>query len=79
MINVREYRMGVPKKVTDKPLRVPKANTPLDLSTKLHRATLTQERRVIVTEAMGEMFYAFGNKRTPWKPWLTYEENMSCE
>jgi hypothetical protein len=26
---------------------------------------------------MGELFYAFGYVRKPWKDWLTYEENMN--
>jgi hypothetical protein len=33
-------------------------------------------KRVLVREGMGEMFYCFGETLKPWKPYLTYEENM---
>jgi hypothetical protein len=69
-----EYRMGRRRTVTDKPL---KRYEPLELLGKLHKADSTQARRVLVREAMGGLFYAWGNKRKPWKDWLTYEENMN--
>ena len=68
-----EYRMGKQRTVTDKPL---KRYEPLELLGKLHRADNTQARQVLVSEAMGEMFYIWGKKRKPWKPYLTYLENM---
>jgi len=69
--------MGKPKTVTDKPLRVPKANTPLELTAKLAKADTAKARRVLVGEVMTELFYIFGETLTPYKTWLTYEENMN--
>jgi hypothetical protein len=69
--------MGKPRTVTDKPLKMPRANDPVYLWAKLVKADSTQARRVLVAEAMGELFYAFGVVRKPWKDWLTYEENMN--
>ena len=69
-----EYRMGKPRTVTDKPLR---RNEPLELLARLHKADSTQARRVLVNDAMGEMFYIWGDKRRAWRDWLTYEENFS--
>lgn len=69
-----EYRMGKQRTVTDKPL---KRYEPLELLGKLHRADNTQARQVLVSEAMGEMFYIFGEKRRSWRDWLTYEENYA--
>ena len=77
MIKCTEYRMGRPRTVTDKPLKAPRANDPVYLGAKLIKADSTQSRRVLVSEAMGEMFYVFGYVRKPWKDWLTYEENMN--
>lgn len=77
MIKCTEYRMGKPRTVTDKPLKMPRANDPVYLWAKLVKADSTQARRVLVAEAMGELFYAFGVVRKPWKDWLTYEENMN--
>ena len=76
MIKAKEYIMGKPKTVTDQPLRRPKKNEPLELLGKLHKAETTKERRVLVREVMGDFFYAWGEKRRAWKPYLTYEENM---
>jgi hypothetical protein len=72
-----EYRMGRPRTVTDKPLKKPKPNEPLELLGRLHKAGDTKARRVLVAEAMGDMFYIWGKVRKPWKPYLTYEENMN--
>ena len=69
--------MGKPKTVTDKPLRVPKANTPLELTAKLAKADTAKARRVLVGEVMGDLFYVFGKSIKPMKPYLTYEENMN--
>lgn len=77
MMKGTEYRMGKPKTVTDKPLRVPKANTPLELTAKLAKADTAKARRVLVGEVMGDLFYVFGKSINPWKPYLTYEENMN--
>lgn len=77
MINAREYLMGKRKTVTDQPLRRRKKNEPLELLGKLHKASTTKERQVIVEQAMGELFYIWGEKRRAWKPYLTYEENMN--
>ena len=77
MIKCTEYRMGRPRTVTDKPLKAKRANDPVYLGAKLQKADGTQARRVLVSEAMGEMFYAFGEERKAWKDYLTYEENMN--
>ena len=77
MIKCTEYRMGKQKTVTDKPLKKPKPNDPVYLGAKLIKADGVQARRVLVSEAMGEMFYAFGEERKAWKDYLTYEENMN--
>ena len=77
MIKATEYRMGKPRTVTDKPLRQPKPNEPLELGAKLIKAEDTLARRVLVSEAMGDLFYVWGKAIKPWKPWLTYEENMN--
>lgn len=71
-----EYRMGKRRTINDKPLHKPKPNAPLELLGKLHKADNTEDRRVLVSEAMGGMFYIWGNERKPWKPYLTYLENM---
>ena len=77
MIKCTEYRMGKQKTVTDKPLKKPKPNDPLELGARLVKADSTQARRVIVGEVMGELFYVWGEVIKPWKPYLTYEENMT--
>ena len=69
--------MGKPRTVSDKPLRVPRKNEPLELLGKLHKADSTLARRVLVAEAMGGLFYMWGKTIKPWKPYLTYEENMN--
>lgn len=69
-----EYRMGRRKTVTDKPLKMPRANDPVELLSKLHKADCTKVRRELVS-AVNPVFYIFGETLTPWKPWLTYEEN----
>jgi hypothetical protein len=66
--------MGKPRTYSDKPL---KRNEPVELLSKLHKADSTKARRVLVSEAMGEIFYAFGEKRRAWRDWLDYEENFS--
>ncbi len=76
MIKCTEYRMGKPRTVTDKPLRATRPNDPVYLGAKLVKADSTQARRVLVAEAMTDMFYIWGNERKPWKPYLSYEENM---
>ena len=77
MIKCTEYRMGKQKTVTDKPLKKPKPNDPQELGARLVKADSTQARRVIVGEVMGELFYVWGEVIKPWKPYLTYEENMN--
>lgn len=77
MIRCTEYRMGKPRTVTDKPLRRPKPNDPLELGARLVKADGAQARRVLVSEVMGELFYVFGNERKVWKDYLTYEENVN--
>ena len=77
MIKCTESRMGKQKTVTDKPLKKPKPNDPLELGARLVKADSTQARRVIVGEVMGELFYVWGEVIKPWKPYLTYEENMN--
>lgn len=77
MIKTTEYRMGKPKTMRDKPLRATRINEALELSMKLSKANSTEERRVLVAEVMGELFYAWGNERKAWKDYLTYEENMN--
>jgi hypothetical protein len=77
MIKCTEYRMGKPKTMKDKPLRVPRPNDPLELGARLVKADSTQARRVLVSEVMGDLFYAWGNNPRPWKDYLTYEENMN--
>jgi len=77
MIKCTEYRMGRPRTVTDKPLKATRPNDPVYVGAKLIKADSTQARRVLVSEAMGEMFYVFGFKRQAWKDYLTYEENMN--
>jgi hypothetical protein len=56
---------------------MPRPNDPVYLGAKLVKADSTQARRELVSVAMGELFYAFGFVRKPWKDWLTYEENMN--
>ena len=68
--------MGKPRTVTDKPLKKPKPNEPLELSAKLHKADTTEARRVLVAE-VNPFFYIFGEEIKPWKPWLSYEDNMN--
>jgi hypothetical protein len=68
--------MGKPKTMKDKPLRISKPNEPLELGARLVKADSAQARRVLVSEVMGDLFYAWGNNPRPWKPYLTYEENM---
>jgi len=77
MIKCTEYRMGKRKTVSDKPLKKVKPNDPLELGARLVKADSTQARRVLVSEVMGELFYIFGESLRPWKPYLTYEENMN--
>lgn len=77
MIKCTEYRMGKPRTVTDRPLKMPRPNDPVYLGAKLVKADSTQARRELVSVAMGDLFYAFGFVRKPWKDWLTYEENMN--
>ena len=77
MIKCTEYRMGKPRTVTDRPLKMPRPNDPVYLGAKLVKADSTQARRELVSVAMGELFYAFGFIRKPWKDWLTYEENTN--
>jgi hypothetical protein len=77
MIRVTEYRMGKPKTVTDKPLKRPKPNDPLELSLKLQKADSTEARRVLVGEVMTELFYVWGEECRPWKDYLTYEQNIN--
>ena len=77
MIKTTEYRMGKPKTVTDKPLKKPKPNDPLELGARLIKADSTQARRTLVSEVMGDLFYAWGYNPKPWKDYLTYEENMN--
>ena len=76
MLGKTEYRMGKPRTITDKPLKQGKANAPLELLGKLHKADDTETRRVLVREAMSELFYMFGETLRPWQPWRTYEQNM---
>lgn len=71
-----EYRMGKPKTVTDKPLKKPKSNEPLELLAKLHKVNTTKERQALVAEA-NPFFYIFGKVLKPWKPYLSYEENTN--
>lgn len=70
-----EYRMGKQRTITDKPLHKPKPNAPLELLAKLHKADDTKTRRVLVAE-VNPLFYTFGKEIKPWKPYLTYLENM---
>ena len=77
MIKATEYRMGKPRTITDKPLKKPKPNEPLELGAKLIKAEDTLARRVLVAQAMGDLFYVWGKAIKPMKPWLTYEENMN--
>jgi hypothetical protein len=77
MIKCTEYRMGRPRTVTDKPLKATRPNDPVYLGAKLIKASSTNERRELVSIAMGDFFYAFGEERKAWKDWLTYEENMN--
>lgn len=76
-MSVTEYRMGKPRTIKDKPLKQPRANDPVELTMKLSRADTAQAKRELVTTAMGELFYAFGEKRRSWKAWLSYEENIN--
>jgi hypothetical protein len=73
-----EYRMGKRQPVTDKPLVRKKASSPVYLLAKLHTADDTKARRVLVEEVCPH-HYAFGKTLTPWRPWLTYAENMGVE
>jgi len=77
MIRCTEYRMGKRKTSRDKPLKKVKPNTPLELGARLVKADSTQARRVLVSEVMGDLFYIWGKTINPYKPWLTYEENMN--
>jgi len=79
MIKCTEYRMGKRKTVTDKPLKMPRPNDPVYIGAKLVKASNTQERRELVSVAMGEMFYAFGYERKAWRDYLTYNQNMEIE
>jgi len=74
MIKCTEYRMGKPRTVSDKPLKA--RNVPVELSMKLAKASNTQERRELVS-AVNPLFYIFGENLTPYKDYLTYEENMN--
>ena len=76
MIKCTEYRMGRPRTVTDKPLKMPRPNDPVYLGAKLVKADSTQARRELVS-AVNPLFYIFGEKRQAWKDYLTYEENMN--
>ena len=77
MIKCTEYRMGKRKTMRDKPLRNPKPNEPLELGARLVKADSTQARRMLVGEVMGDLFYVWGKTIKPYKPWLTYDENMN--
>jgi hypothetical protein len=68
--------MGKPRTVTDKPLKMPRANDPVYLWAKLVKAGSTQAKRELVS-AVNPFFYIFGEKLTPYKDYLTYEENMN--
>lgn len=77
ILKITEYRMGKQRTVTDKPLKQARPNDPVELSMKLKKADGAQAKRTLVGEAMGELFYAFGEKRRAWRDWLTYEENYA--
>jgi hypothetical protein len=68
--------MGKPRTVTDKPLKMPRANDPVYLGAKLIKADSTQARRQLVSNT-NPFFYIFGENLTPYKDYLTYEENMN--
>lgn len=76
LLGKTEYRMGKQRTITDKPLKKPKPNEPLELLGKLHKAEDTETRRVLVAEA-NPFFYIFGEEIKPWKLWLNYEDNMN--
>ena len=79
-MSVTEYRMGKPKTSKDKPLKTIRQNSPnepMELTAKLAKANTAQAKRELVSLDMGELFYAFGEKRRAWQGWLSYEENMN--
>ena len=76
MIKCTEYRMGKPRTVTDRPLKMPRPNDPVYLGAKLVKADSTQARRELVS-AVNPFFYIFGENLTPYKDYLTYEENRN--
>ena len=45
------------------------------ISHKIKQMADPEEKRVLVAEH-NPTHYQFGTTLTPWKPWLTYEENM---
>lgn len=73
MLGKTEYRMGKPRTVTDTPLR---RNQPLELLGKMAKEDSVQTKRELVSIAMSELFYMFGETLRPWQPWRTYEQNM---
>jgi hypothetical protein len=48
------------------------------LFTTIPNATTLKEKRALVVES-NPNHYVFGEIRKPWKPWLTYAENMAEE
>ena len=48
------------------------------LFTTIPKAETLEEKRALVLEH-NPLFYAFGETRRAWKPWLTYAENMAEE
>jgi len=57
----------------------PKSKIELDLSNtmqyRLKLAESIEKKRKLITEA-NPMFYAFGEALKPYKPYLTYEDNV---
>ena len=77
-----KYRMG--KRMTismianeEKKARMKKANCVLELTAKLSKAETIKDKREVIANEMGFLFYAFGKTIKPYKPWLSYEENMN--
>ena len=82
ILKITEYRMGRQKTVKeewDMHKRKPKPNAPVELTMKLAKADTAEQKRILVEAHMGELFYAFGDIRRAWKPWLTYMENMEVQ